>query len=349
MKKILRPPLLAALLVVTVLASSACQPFGNDSPAAVGIWITHDEIRALPTTGAAWLAVKEASASTWGTPTIADQDSDHDVKTLAGALVAVRLRDAKLAAKVREHVMALVRHHPYDRVLSLARQLPSYIIAAELVGLNKDDRRAFSAFLREAASHKMEGHSGGDDLRSTALRSANNWGTMSRGAMAAIDVYLGDDADLANIANAQKAWLGASAPNSLRYSDTNWHGGAMAGVNPRSATRSGQTLSGVIAEDQRRTGEFQWPAPKGSYPHEALQGAVVASVILDRAGVLPFETGDNALVRAERWLTDVNANPADNDDRSTPWLLNRYGGGGFRTSTPTSPGKNMGWADWTVG
>ena len=46
------------------------------------------------------------------------------------------------------------------------------------------------------------------------------------------------------------------------------------GVNKRGSVIQGHDVSGVLPEDQRRTGDsFAWPAPKGSYPWEALQGA----------------------------------------------------------------------------
>ncbi|WP_426573879.1 hypothetical protein [Aquihabitans sp. McL0605] len=315
---------------------------------SAGVWINAKEIAALPASGAAWTSMRAAAAKSWGTPTIADQNSSDDTDTLAGALVSARSGDEAMKTKVRNHLMALASNHPYERVLGLARQLPSYIIAADVVGLNASQRASFESFLREAVHHKMAGHSGGDDLASTAYLSPNNWGTMSRAAMAAVDVYLGDKAGLAKIADTQEAWLGGTAPNTLKYSSTNWHAGKAAGINVRGSQRDGHTLDGVLPEDQRRTGEYTWPAPKGSYPHEALQGAVVASVILDRAGALPFEAGDHALQRAEQWLATTNGNPAASDDGNTPWLLAKYGAGSFAKAATPSPAKNIAWAAWTA-
>jgi hypothetical protein len=292
--------------------------------------------------------MKAAATGTWGTPTIADQNSFDDTNTLAGALVAVRLDDDALRTKVRRQLMTLAAKHPYGRVLALARQLPSYVIAADVVGLDGPQRATFERFLTEAIHHKMSGHSGGSDLESTALRSPNNWGTMSRAAMAAVAAYLGDEALLARIADAQEAWLGGSAPNMLKFTSTDWHVGRPAGINARGAQRNGRSLDGVLPEDQRRTGEYTWPAPKGSYPHEGLQGAVVASVILHRAGALPFTAGDRALERAARWLAVTNANPASGDDGNTPWLLAKYGGGSFARTASPSPAKNIAWAAWTA-
>jgi hypothetical protein len=345
MKTVLAITALAAAIVL-----SACQPVVEpEPPTTPGVWISPAEIAKLPTSGTAWKTMYAAATGSWGKPTIADQNSHDDTDTLAGAYVAVRLDDAAMKTKVRRHLMDLVASHPYDRVLALARELPSYVIAADVVGLDASQRTSFERFLREARTHKMSGHSGGTDLVSTAHLSPNNWGTMSRGALAAVDAYLGDDASLAKLADTQLAWLGGTAPNTLKYSGTSWHAGRKAGINARGARISGNDVDGVIPEDQRRTGDYQWPAPKGSYPHEAMQGAVVASVILDRAGVLDFAAGDHALERAERWLSVTNANPAANDDGNTPWLLAAYGGGSFSRTPSASPGKNIAWAAWTSG
>jgi len=192
-----------ALLAIAILAAlTACEP----APPP-GVFVSRAEVAALPTSGPAWEAVRAAALKPWGTPTIANQDSTVDTDTLAGALVAVRLDDDALRAKVRAQLAALVASHPYERVLALSRELPSYVIAADLVGLEGEADAAFDAFLREALTHDMTGHSGGTDLHSTALRSPNNWGTMARGAAAVAYAYLDDDEGLAAIAAAQEAWL----------------------------------------------------------------------------------------------------------------------------------------------
>lgn len=313
------------------------------------VFVSPAEIMTLPTTGAAWTNLKAKAVGSWATPTIADQNASADMSVLAGALYGVRLGDEVIKTRVRASLMALVSVHPYDRVLSLARELPGYIIAADLVGLDNTQRGAFNSFLVEAAAHKMDGHSGGDDLRSTARLSPNNWGTMARAAMAAIDVYLNDIADLAKIVDAHKAWCGElGVINTLKYTSTNWHAGtAKYGVNKAGTMRSGNPIGGVIPEDQRRTGEFTWPAPKGSYPWEALQGEVLTGVILARKDLVPFNCGNSALIRAAEWLTTSNLNPASGDDKNTPWMLNRYGSATFKKELTTS-GKNIAYCDWIL-
>jgi hypothetical protein len=340
-----------AVAVLALVPNLACeqQPAGTPTPSK-GIWISPAEVRALPMSGTAWSKVREEAYSDWGRVDLADNGSTHDTSTLAGALVAVRTGDAALRTKVRSALAQLTATTRYARVLEMSRSIPSYVIAADLVGLDPNQDRAFRVFLSGLRTRPLEGHSGGDSLLATALRSPSNWGTMARAAMAAIDLYLGDRTQLGQVATAHRAFLGERVADQLVFSSTRWHANPAdkAGINRRGATLGSLGVDGVLPEDQRRTGEPSGStAPRGSYPWEALQGAVVTGVLLDRAGVVGFAAGDDALRRAYSWLTGPNANAASGDDLWQPWLVNSIRGTRFPTAPTKSPGKNMAWTDWT--
>lgn len=348
-----RRPLAVLVLVLALLATTlACTGQRPAGPLpGRGLWISTAEVRALPMSGAAWANVREAALAGWGRVDLADNGSTHDTSTLAGALVAVRTGDEALRNRVRAALAEVAATTRFARVLEVSRSIPSYVIAADLVGLDPVQDRAFRAFLSRLRTLPLEGHSGGDSLLATALRSPSNWGTMARAAMVAIDLYLGDRTQLSQIATAHRAFLGERVASQLVFSDTAWHADprSRAGINRRGATIAGRlNVDGVLPEDQRRTGEPSGSsAPQGSYPWEALQGAMVAATLLDRAGVVDFAAGDDALRRAFGWLTGPNANPAEGDDLWQPWLINSIRGTTFPTSATKSPGKNMAWTDWT--
>ena len=347
---------LSVLIAMGALAVTACQPGAPSRSTGVNaatgdgsIWVSKAEIAQLPNSGITWTKLVGVARSDWGAPDLSDNNARHDTSTLAGALVATRTGDPAMVAKTRGAIMAVTRATTYHQVLQMARGIPSYVIAADLVGLSPSDDARFKTFISGLRTLPLKGHSGGTDLRSTALRSPTNWGTMSRAAMASIDLYLGDRQQLNQIALAHRAWLGENVPNQLIYTDTNWHAGRLAGVNPRGAVVAGRNADGLQPEEQRRTGEpTAGAAPRGSYPWEALQGALVTGVMLDRAGLVDINAGDQALIRAFTWLYETNGNPPVADDRWQPWLLNSVAGTHFPTvaSTPY-PGKNMGWTDWT--
>lgn len=89
-----------------------------------------------------------------------------------------------------------------------------------------------------------------------------------------------------------------------------------------------------------------------------MQGLVVTAVILHRAGLLPFDAGDNAIGRAMDMLygrgeaarnTPRFEYPAEGDDRWIPWVVNHYAGADFPTVPDAQPGKGMGYAEWALG
>jgi hypothetical protein len=309
------------------------------------LWISQAELKALPTSGAAWDKVRTAANNLSGSADLSDNNSNHDVETLAAAYVAVRTNDPAMRRKAISHIET-VYTSGFARVLELSRNIQSYVIAADVIGPQGWDSARFRKFVVSLSTKPLSGHSGGKNMLETAQLSSNNWGCHARAAIALIGLYSGNSALIDAAVQAQRAFV-SGVGGRLTYSGTNWHAGSpIAGINGVGSTIAGHSVDGVIAEDQRRTGEYRWPAPKGSYPWEALQGAIVAGVVLDRAGLLPFNTGRNALVRAAKWLTVTNGNPAAGDDTWQPWLLNRYGGAGLSTQA-TTPGKNMGYTDWT--
>lgn len=316
----------------------------NPPPGATsGIWISTAEIMNLPTSGAAWSNLQSAANSSWGTANLADNNSDHDVLTLAGALVSVRTGDAAMKQKTIAGLQSAT-HSGLARALELSRGLQSYIIAADIIGYHDP---SFEAWVRQMLAADVSGHSGGSGIVGTAELSANNWGGHARASVTAAALYLKDTALLQRMVTAQKAFIGMPAPgNKLVYTATNWHAGSpQAGENVKGATVNGQDVSGVLAEDWRRAAEFKWPPSLSGYMWEGMQGYVVTAVLMHRAGVLPFSSGDNAVVRAMDILYKINNGPSG-DDTWIPWVVNHYGGTHYATNT-ASTGKNMGWTDWT--
>jgi hypothetical protein len=70
-------------------------------------------------------------------------------------------------------------------------------------------------------------------------------------------------------------------------------------------------------------------------------------VILHRQGYDAFEWGDRALLRALQWLHQHAQYPAAGDDTWIPHIINHFYRSAFPAPTPSLPGKNVGWTDWT--
>lgn len=322
-------------------------------PSGSGIWISPAELAALPMSGAAWTQVNNVANGSLGTPNISDQDSDHDVNTLATALVAMRTGNASLREKAASAIMAAIETENGGRTLALGRNLAGYVIAADVIQLSSYDPSrdaTFRAWLSGVRTETLDGRT----LVSTQEDRPNNWGTMASGALVAADLYLGDTTALNRAADVFHGWLGnRSVYSDFAYGELDWqcNPSLPVGVNPVGCTKSGHNIDGVLPDDQRRTGGFTWPPPCGNYTHGALQGSLVAAWMLGRAGYDVWNWESQALRRSEVWLYgafDGKAScPATGDDAGYPLIVNKVYGTSFSASLTASPGKNMAWLGWT--
>lgn len=312
------------------------------------IWISRRALMARPVSGAAWERLKQQADAAAGVPNLKDQNQMNNVYVLAKALVYARTGQTRYRDEVRAQCMAAIGTEVGGRTLALGRELAAYVIAAGLVGLEPEEDDVFRNWLRTCLSENLDGQT----LRSTHEKRPNNWGTHAGASRAAIAVYLGDRAELARTAKVFRGWLGdRSAYAGFSYGNLSWQSDEArpVGINPLGASKLGHSVDGVLPDDQRRAGDFLWPAPKENYVYEALQGAVVEAVILSNAGYDVWNWSDRALLRAYGWLYAVADYPAEGDDTWQAPLIDHF----YRTSlwngSRVSPGKNMGWTDWTHG
>ena len=247
------------------------------------------------------------------------------------------------------------------RTLALGRGLVSYVIAADLIDLHALDPRTDAAFRDWLRTVRFERLRPGSrpTLVATHEVAPNNWGTHAGASRIAVDIYLGDTADLARAAAVVKGYLGdRSAYHGFRYGkDLSWQADASqpVGVNPPGAVLDGHAVGGVLPDDMRRGCAERFPPCPTGYPWEAMQGAVVEAELLSRQGYDAWQWGDRALERAARFLMDVSRRydePAfapRGNDVWVAWLLNRRYGLRLPVSAPTRPGRGVGWTDWTAG
>lgn len=312
---------------------------------------TADELRALPTSGPAWRALKDWAGRS-ERPDISNQTDDADLVVLAKALVYGRSHSAGMRKEALAMIRAAVGTERGGRTLALARNLAGYVIAADVIDLADADpafdRDVFRPWLADVLREEL----GGQTLRSTQEDRPNNWGTHAGAARAAVALYLGDAAELDRVATVFRGWLGdRSAYAEFTWGNRSWQcdQDAPVGINPVGCQRAGHSIDGVLPDDQRRSGGFRWPPPKENYVWEALQGATLEAELLTRAGYPAWDWGDRALLRAVTWLYRVDHYPAQGDDSWLPWLVDRRYGTHFHGSAPSTPGKNFGFTDWLYG
>ncbi len=321
-------------------------------PTTGGLWISAEELAQLPMSGPAWDRMRAAADGDLGTPTLADYNANHDVRTLAVGLVYARTGDARYRQKAAEAIRSAIGKEAGGLVIMLARNLVSYIITADLINLKVYDPPLDGQFRQWISTVRYKQFSDGT-LISEHERRANNHGTMPGASRAAIAVYLGDAQELARSAQVFKGWVGdrtAYAGFKYPYGVT-WQSDPNnpVAINPVGGVKNGELIDGAMPEEMRRGCEFQYPPCKTGYPWEGLQGALVHAMILSRQGYDVWNWQDQALLRAVKYLDGLEQRYggwwAASDDTWVPWMVNRV----YGTSYPTSVaniGKNMGWTDW---
>jgi hypothetical protein len=325
-------------------------PPSQPPSAGSGIWMSRADLAKLPMTGSAWSHLKSTADGSLGSPNISDQVSQHDTNTLAVALVYARTGQASYRTKAADAIMSAIGTEKGGRTLALARNLVSYVIAADLIDLKSYDAgkdQQFRSWLAAVRNATLDGKT----LISTHDVRPNNWGTHAGASRIAADLYLGDKADLAKAAQVFKGWLGdRSAYAGFTYGQLDWQADASkpVGINPKGATKNGRNVDGVLPDDQRRAGGFTWPAPKENYVWEAMQGAVVQAELLSHAGYDAWNWSDRAMWRAVNWEYNVNGFPATGDDTFEIYIINHAYGSNFPVGGANT-GKNMDFTDWLYG
>jgi hypothetical protein len=340
------------------------------------MWISRAEVEQLPVQGIAWENVKAAAEGDLGAPKISDQNSNHDVNTLAVALVYARTGDRQYREKAADAIWSAVGTERGGTALALARNLLSYVIAAELINFKAYDRAResrFRSWLMKVRNEPLGSKAVSDQtLIGSHERGATNGSGMAGASRVAVAVYLHDERDLARAALVMKGWLGdrsaypgIPAPDfgpedvgqGLRFGgskpDLSWQAdpSAPVGVNPKGAKKQGHSIDGALPDDMRRGEPFRWPPAYTQYAREALSGYVAMAELLYRQGYDVYGWSDRALLRATRFLWKLDrAFPNQNWwEPQVPiyWVVNYRYHSRFPVAVTTALGRNVGWTSWT--
>jgi hypothetical protein len=362
-------PMLAAAATPTLTPTPS--PTASPQPRLAGeMWISRSELMSLPTSGEAWRKLSETAYQNWGKANLRNQDSDHAIYTLAGALVYARTGDEALRMKVKDGIIEA--HQSLDEpgewqarngVLAVGRLLGAYVISADLINLAEMDPAAdqeFRSWLRIVRTRDIGSHGRWKAITYTCENAPANWGTFACASRIAASIYLGDTADVNRAANIIRAFLGersaypADAPGKDGYFehtggyDPSWvcDDATWTAVNP-GCVKSGVDLDGVLVEDAARGGGCCTLKRSGvGYSWEALQGLFVSAELLYRTGAYgdPYQWSDQALRRAVDFMLRSGWG-ISNVAKYVPWMANYR----YDTAYPTEAsfnGRIMSWGDW---
>jgi hypothetical protein len=342
---------LAATLVVgaalTTTTDHAAEALSSEFGSSRNIWIARERLLTLPTSGTSWERLVDDATGSWGAADISDQNSNHDVYTLAGALYAVRMNDTAMRSKVITAIESAIGTEAGGRTLALGRNLTGYVLAADLVGYRSD---RFSTWLQSVRSEPLDGKT----LISTHEERPNNWGTHAGAARIAADRYLGDDNDLARAVTVFQGYLGdRSAYAGFKFGDPEWQaeGTPPVPINPKGSIKRGVVVDGAIVDDVRRCAcAVTSPAPRENYQWEAMQGIVTQAELLGSAGYQGvWGWSDAAIRRAAEFLYQQADFPAEGDDSFLTYLIDANIGTAYSAGVDERSGKSIGYTGWTHG
>ncbi len=377
----------AVLVVVGGVAvalglASSLNHAGRD--AAPGMLVSSERLASLPTSGPAWVYMKQQAdralagmdldstpspASPWlpnfnGAGTVLRPG----VQTLAAALVHARTGEEAY----RDHVIAASRYligsddapatdgtGADDRTLAIARNIGAYVLAADLVGMPHETtgsrpgytRVRWDEWLAALRTQTSEATPNCDSITSCSNERGHNWGAFATAARIAIDIYLGDAPDLAAAVERYRRFLGESRSGSQwtpsRAFDRSYAcGSPWTAINPADC---GPAKDGMIVEDiSRSAGAFPDYDETGiAYTSESYQALLFAAILLDRRGYDPFAWGDQALLRVMRWLEreGVPQGTGASVERHHTWIVNHFYSEDFPT-VPAGMGRTLGFTDW---
>jgi hypothetical protein len=338
-----------------------------------GIWVDGAELMRRPTAGVAWERLAADAARDHGRADIADQDSNHDVYTLAAALVCARVGEH--CDKARQGILDAIGTEQDARWLAAGRNLGAYVIAADVLGMRADgvpgsDGTRVEAWVESWLSKALlENHS--SERRSIQpFHSSSNAAVQEGFAFVAVAAYLRRADALERAWNAFRAFVcdaGASVEAHIDLESAVHEGWTDArhpcGVNPKGARKIVPTglrgagniysIDGALGGDMRRGGPFQARPGYTSLPWAGLEGLVPAAVILSRVGYPAFDVADSAILRTHEYLWQLRDATGEarwfdgTRAREIVQLVNAF----YRTSYPvndaTGGGRTVGYTAWT--
>lgn len=333
--------------------------------------LTKTELDTRPITSTpSWDAMKAIADGSLGTADLGNQDNTHCVRVLAAAIVGARLNDATYKSKAQTEILSVIgtENNTGNRVLSWARQLPAYCLAADFIDMDPNltgaNNESFRDFITRMRNQFNGNHGRWTSISQCQGNTANNWGTFCSAARITMSAYLADTGDLDAATKIFRRWLGdtsfwqafqptGSFDSSWLYNPDNLTH-VPYGVNPTSPTGN---YGGILPEDASRGPVYPDLSGGGiSYTWEALIGVYLAALVLrKRAATADVFSWSNSALRRAIQRVESDPDSATFMDsyqvaRHVPFIANyAYGTGTADTSRAAGFGRCFGYTDWIYG
>lgn len=276
-----------------------------------GVIIDHDELMALPTSGAAYEALhSRAKSQTVTGAKLSDMHMQHDVGTLSVALDGVRLDDAALIAKAKACLTDAIGTEAGGDSMDVGRSLAAYVMAADVLDIRSGPIYEWLAGFR---TKKIPHDNTGVPMtfRDRAWETGTNASCQVGLCSLSLAVYLRDQEWITDNWNAFRRICGdRTSPFKLKanqYGDP-WQEipGDRVGIQNKGAKVNGIDVDGAYVDmgrsNPKPVAALKYDERMSLYPWVSLNSIIWAGAIFKRLGYPAFEIQDRAVLRAVMYL-----------------------------------------------
>lgn len=308
----------------TATATVAAPTATPSSEIARAVWIDHEDLMALPTSGPAWDAVlKEAKGATSAGADVGQLDSIQARRILATALAGVRLNDQALITKAKTALTNSIGSESGGKWIDIGRNVGALTIAADILDIRSGPVYDWlKSFTTMTLPHNTQGYQ--IPMRDMVWWSASNGDSQLGFVQAALAVYTQDKNLLDQSWVKFRRYLGdTTSPHTLQSNtfgdpwqiDNTTYG--RVGILPIGAFKNGLDLNGSLTNDMGRANPVPvnplapYDERNSLYPWVGLNGAFMAAEVFDRQGYPAYQFEDEALCRAVKFLKRISIDQND--------------------------------------
>lgn len=335
-----------------------------------GLWLNASQVSVLPTTGAAWLLMaNDALNVPWGSPQLYTELNDHGAFAFAGGLYYAKSGDDDVRTKVAQAITDLVASPSTIgatpagaslTALSVAKQLPGYVLAADLINLASLDATLEGQF-RDLITRMLTEPlvNGPVSLTLASQTLPDRWGAWATFAKFLVGVYT---ASLVNSLQAIQVFQGLlgdraaysdlSSPGFDYSLDTSWQPDPALPVplNPFGAARGSRSIDGALPDELAKSdGPYHFPFPKDQSAWDMLEALTAMTWVLKQRGTATEGNQTSALKRAAEWQLFQAVLSPSAERQWVPWVLKTLYPTLVVSTSNAGRGPAVGYADWTHG